>query len=47
MKVLSVKKDQSSIRVQSVNGMSLFVEDWMKKREEVTDCSADTNHDKN
>ncbi|WP_193323746.1 hypothetical protein [Marinifilum sp. N1E240] len=46
MKVLSVKKDQSSIRVQSVNGMSLFVEEWMIKRAEVTDCSAGKNPNK-
>lgn len=31
MKVLAVKKDRSSVRVYSINGLSLFNEDWMKK----------------
>lgn len=31
MKVLAVKKDQESVRIYSVNGFSVFNEDWMKK----------------
>ena len=35
MKILAVLEDETSIRVQSVNGMLFVEEDWMKKTRKV------------
>lgn len=34
MKILSVLGDETSLRVQSINGMLFVEEDWMKKIKE-------------
>lgn len=34
MKILSVLGDETSIRVQSINGMLFVEEDWMKQNRE-------------
>ncbi len=34
MKILAVLEDETSIRVQSVNGMLFVEEDWMRKIKE-------------
>jgi hypothetical protein len=41
MKVLSIKEDQLSVRVQSVNGMLFIKEDWMKSDKEKKSSTTD------